>query len=513
MFLYRGSLRLHMASAMETASATSNPMSDGDGLLKEKRVTGESHHSEDVSVVIVKRSRQSKEFRKGNPLVFEGAIKRLIPKSDAEPIRMGEWVRVEVEVQKKNSSSKSRGAPPPRQVLGWGVYNPHSLFRVRIFCHSQVDTELARSVSSLSSAAASIALVLKTKLEAAFTLRKCALGLPSADTNTYRLVNGEGDGLSGMAIDVLKNVVVVMSSAAWCEIYREQVLSVLREVLTENMSTVDPDGFQIVWKTTRSRLQQDGYEEDLIEESTSTAAHTDSNRDVIACESGILYHTKPFQDGQKTGVYCDQRENRLNLAQFTRNKRVLDLCCYHGGFSLNAMINGNSASCVGVDSSVAAIETCISNAELNGLTVMTDNGMGDDIRFIQDDITNFMRRCPDRFDVIVLDPPKLAPTVAGLERATRKYHAFNRDAIKLISDDGGILMTCTCSAAMTQKNGGQYFLKTVHEAAISAGRQVKLLKVNGAAPCHTQSPISFPAGAYLTAALFHVAPKKRPARP
>jgi len=119
-----------------------------------------------------------------------------------------------------------------------------------------------------------------------------------------------------------------------------------------------------------------------------------------------------------------------------------------------------------------------------------------------------MRNCEEKFDVVVLDPPKLAPSVKALQRASRKYHSLNRDAMKLIGNEGGLLMTCTCSAAMTQKDGGKYFLEMVQQASLSAQREVTLLRVSGAAPCHTQSPFSFPAGNYLTAALFMVHPIK-----
>jgi 23S rRNA G2069 N7-methylase RlmK/C1962 C5-methylase RlmI len=179
------------------------------------------------------------------------------------------------------------------------------------------------------------------------------------------------------------------------------------------------------------------------------------------------------------------------------------VCCYNRGFSLTAKVLGGAIHCTGVDSAQDAIDICHENSKLNGLT-------GADVDFVRD-IDNFMKVASDEgksWDVIILDPPKLAPSVSGLERASRKYHSLNRDAIKLMDpENGGLLLTCTCSAAMTQKDGGQYFLETVQQAAISAGRQVTLLRTSGAASCHTQSPASYPAGAYLTAALFYVAPK------
>jgi 23S rRNA G2069 N7-methylase RlmK/C1962 C5-methylase RlmI len=253
-----------------------------------------------------------------------------------------------------------------------------------------------------------------------------------------------------------------------------------------------------VWKTTPSRLKQDGWD---VKEN-APAVEEVSNEVVVTRESGISYNTFPFQDGQKTGVYCDQRENKSLLTPLCENKRVLDLCCYHGGFALNAKLLGGAAHCTGVDSSQDAIDISEKNVALNGIE--------EGVEFVKEDIANFMKRASEEeteWDVIVLDPPKLAPSVSGLDRASRKYHSLNRDALKLInSKEGGLLLTCTCSAAMTQKDGGQYFLQTVQQAAISAGRQVTLLRTTGAAPCHTQSPASYPAGAYLTAALFHVAP-------
>uniref|UniRef100_A0A7S4K494 S-adenosylmethionine-dependent methyltransferase domain-containing protein n=1 Tax=Odontella aurita TaxID=265563 RepID=A0A7S4K494_9STRA len=113
----------------------------------------------------------------------------------------------------------------------------------------------------------------------------------------------------------------------------------------------------------------------------------------------------------------------------------------------------------------------------------------------------------DEWDVVVLDPPKLAPSASSLDRASRKYRSLNRDAARLLhSTNGGILITCTCSGAMTQRDGGDYFLRTVREGATSAGRAVRLLRVAGAASCHALDVAAFPAGDYLTAATFHVGP-------
>jgi 23S rRNA (cytosine1962-C5)-methyltransferase len=153
-----------------------------------------------------------------------------------------------------------------------------------------------------------------------------------------------------------------------------------------------------------------------------------------------------------------------------------------------------------VDSSADAIAACRRNLELNNVAA----------ELVQSDVTVFLQATfaqQREYDVVVLDPPKLAPSSASLDKARRKYHGLNRDAIKVVSQqDGGLLVSCSCSAAMTQKDGGQYFLSMVHGAALAAGRQVTLLSVSGAASCHAQSPIAWPAGAYLTAAVFFVHP-------
>jgi 23S rRNA G2069 N7-methylase RlmK/C1962 C5-methylase RlmI len=356
-------------------------------------------------------------------------------------------------------------------------------------------------------------------------LRHEALGLSCASnmTDTYRLIHGEGDGLSGLAVDVIgRHTLVVMSGAAWCERYKHLIESVLLNII---------DGCEIIWKTAPSRLAQDGIVSSTVTTtkhrlSTATAAEAETLLDdddepdvdvdqedgiinksmaskmIVSLENGIAYETYPSATGQKTGVYSDQRENRLAVANYCQNKRVLDLCCFTGGFSLNAAINGGAKHCTGVDSSLIAIETCRANAVRNNVS-------NDEVKFVPSDITSFLQSCKEKYDVVVLDPPKLAPSVKLLDKARRKYHALNRDAVSVVDEQmGGLLLTCTCSAAMTQAEGGQYFLKMVQAAAQAAGRQVTLLTVSGAAPCHTQSPISYPASAYLTAALFCVHPKE-----
>jgi 23S rRNA G2069 N7-methylase RlmK/C1962 C5-methylase RlmI len=394
-------------------------------------------------------------------------------------------VHVKTDKEKKKEgrdyAHKSASVDDNTQLIGWGVYNPHSMYRVRILCHATTHPMLIKSLENCEEETEALCCILETNLKSALATRR-ALNLPSTDTDTYRLINGEGDGLSGLAVDILGgSVAVVMSSATWCQVHR----ATIEDILQRHLNNLDT-----VWKTTPARLQQDGME--LHEED----GHENEDFMVVATESNIQYATFPYMRGQKTGFYCDQRENRFQFAKYCKDKRVLDLCCYHGGFSLNAAIHGHAKHCTGVDSSQDAIDISKANAERNKCT---------DVEFVREDISHFMKQAFEReqeYDVICLDPPKLAPSVSGLDRASRKYHGLNRDAMKLISKEGGLLLTCTCSAAMTQNEG--LFLQTVQQAAIGAGRRITLLRVDGAASCHVQNPAS--RGNYLTAALFHVSP-------
>jgi 23S rRNA G2069 N7-methylase RlmK/C1962 C5-methylase RlmI len=485
--------------------------------------------SSTLHTVMVKRNRQSANFREGAPLIFGNSIAATFSENGNDSsIPLGSLVAVYVSRDaqkdkgkkfKKPKSENAEAAPYSHtnfdssdakehhstinnsQLIGYGVYNPHSMYRVRILCHATQNPHLTKESKRKQKQRVEnhdveiLKSILERKLSDAMYVR-LAMNLPSETTDTYRLVNGEGDGMSGLAVDIIGGCsAIVMSSAAWCEIHKQTVIEVLASLLSDHPS-YDGNNIDIIWRNTPSRLKQDGYElsaeADNVEDNEST---------VIATESNVKYLTFPYSNGQKTGFYCDQRENRLMVAEYCKDKRVLDLCCYNGGFALNAMVRGAS-NCIGVDSSQDAVDAATANAKENGFDPTK-------ISFVRDDIAAYMKNAMEdgsQFDVIVLDPPKLAPNLSTLDKASRKYHALNRDAMNLISPEGGLLLTCTCSAAMTQKDGGQYFLNMVNGAALSAKRRVTLLRVNGAAPCHTQSPASFPAGAYLTAALFHVGP-------
>jgi 23S rRNA (cytosine1962-C5)-methyltransferase len=438
----------------------------------------------EITTITLHRTIQSKSFRNGNQLVFTKAIQGASPRS-IQTVKVGDLVRVAVQDEKQGKDL----------LIGWGVYNEKSLYKIRILCHRFLQPTLFATLADAElTNDERLVLILTHQIQRAYDLRRHILNLPNASTDTYRLIHGEGDQLSGLAVDIVGgNHAVVMSGAAWCEVHRECIYQVLENVL--------PDGTTIHWQRAADRLKQDSYSAaaPVVEGVENTTAYNDELV-VVARENTIEYESYPASSSnQKTGVYCDQRENRLLIARHCRGKRVLDLCCFHGGFSLHAAKLGEAMSCLGVDSSAAAIATAQANA--------IRNGVAHSVQFVQSDVTPFLQSTDQQFDVVILDPPKLAPSAKVLEKASRKYHALNRDAVRAVDDaKGGLLLTCTCSSAMTQEEGGQYFLRMVQAAALAAGKQITLLSVQGAAPCHTIAPISFPAGAYLTAALFYVHP-------
>ncbi|KAL3787070.1 hypothetical protein HJC23_011754 [Cyclotella cryptica] len=537
-----------------TSSADINLESTATKLSKEGNQNPATTKNNALHTVMVHRNKQSLAFREGTPLVFTNSIAATYTENfgstsvegSDDDIPFGALVSVVVSrdasggdsnaPKNKNRSKRTNASHAAKgnsthqhftfngesgakyrdeinksQLIGYGVYNPHSMYRVRMLLHETLHPGLTKDIlsvrkriqrgdgdgSAFDADSSALLSILERKINDAMYLR-LAMNLPSPGiTDTYRLINGEGDGLSGLAVDIIGGTTaIVMSSAAWCEIHKDQIIFALEKSLRGHPSYRGVS-LEIVWRNTPSRLVQDGYE---VED---TGLKNNDEVSVVATESSVKYVTYPFSDGQKTGFYCDQRENRMMIANYCENKRVLDLCCYSGGFSLNAMMSGKAASALGVDSSQDAVDAAMANAQLNGLDRKN-------IAFVRDDIASFMKNAIERndeYDVVILDPPKLAPSISSLTKASRKYHSLNRDAMNLINkSSGGLLLTCTCSAAMTQQNGGQYFLSMVNTAALSAKRQATLLQVNGAAPCHTQSPASFPAGNYLTCSLFFVGP-------
>ncbi|XVE74256.1 hypothetical protein DITRI_Ditri12bG0002200 [Diplodiscus trichospermus] len=363
-----------------------------------------------VAKVVLKKGK-TQLFKDGSPMVYSGAVDRIIGRP---PPKTGDIVLV---------------ADGTEKPIGWGLYNSVSMFCVRLM---QLEEEMTRDPSC----ALDMEKLLEARINAAMELRR-GLGLPSATTNAYRLVNSEGDRLSGLIVDVFGDLAVVASSAAWVEKYKSQVKACISSIDEIN---------HIHWRPSVEILKEEGMDaSDLKELHPSTCPQRTK-----VIENGIYYAIS--LEGQKTGFYADQRENRMFLSTISLGKKVLDICCYSGSFSLNAA-KGGAMSITGVDSSLPALELARQNIALNNL----DPGK---ISFVREDANEFMKGALSRkesWDIVILDPPKLAPSRRFLQSASGMYRNLNSLAMQ-ITRRGGLLMTCSCSGAMTQSG---MFLRTL----------------------------------------------------
>ncbi len=342
------------------------------------------------------------------------------------------------------------------QMLGTGVYNVHSLYRVRMLAYVFEDIDL----SSLDS-------ILRHRLRQAINVRK-ALLLPNDETNAYRLFNSEGDGLSGLTIDCFDQTIVVSSSAYWVELHREVISQHICELLSIE---------EVIWIASPKPLLQDGWQNEKVQ-----------NKQVMreVKEAGILFQVD-FSHTQKTGLFLDQRENHQRIAKIAHGKKVLDLYTYTGGFALHAAKAG-AKKVTAVDSSGDAIHLAKKNASLNQL---------DSIEFIEADARDYLASAGE-YDLIILDPPKLAPSKKHLQQAKNYYRFLHRELFKSIKQ-GALLFTCNCSSALSIPE----FADLVSMQASAQNKIARILGIYGPASCHPTLS-AFPEGQYLTGILMAI---------
>ncbi|KAL2483812.1 S-adenosyl-L-methionine-dependent methyltransferase superfamily protein [Forsythia ovata] len=429
---------LSLASAPATATTTLQEIA--------------SIHPKGIAKVVLKKGK-TQLFRDGSPMVYSGAVDRIVGRP---PPKTGDIVLV---------------ADGTEKPIGWGLYNSVSMFCVRLM-------QLADEVARDPSCALNVDKLIETRINAAFSLRE-RLDLPSANTNAYRLVNSEGDRLSGLIVDIFGDEAVVASSAAWVEKYKQLIKDCVGRINNIN---------NVTWRPSTEILKEEG----LDFSDSAFVESSDSPRMVKVLENGISYLIS--LEGQKTGFYADQRQNRKLISSISEGQKILDIFCYTGGFALNAACGG-ALSVTGVDSSLPALEIANENIVLNGL----DSGR---ISFLRQDATDFMKNAISKgesWDIVILDPPKLAPRRKVLQSASGMYRNLNSLAMQ-ITREGGLLMTCSCSGAMTQSGT---FLRVLQGAAQMAGKKITVIRQAGAACDHPIDP-SYPEGAYLSNILLRV---------
>jgi 23S rRNA (cytosine1962-C5)-methyltransferase len=339
-----------------------------------------------------------------------------------------------------------------RKPLGTALWSPQSEISLRLLDtnpHATIDRDWWRS-----------------RLSQAIR-RRDSLG---ADVNAFRLVHAEGDGLPSLVCDRYDRWLVVQLLSAGLERYRHDVVDALVELTNAEgvLARNDPP--------VRSR-------EGLTRETALLAG--DVPREIEVNEHGIRYLAAPWT-GQKTGAFLDQREARVRAATYARG-RALDCFSYHGSFALHLARNADRVTAI--DSSRAALERAVENAERNRLT---------NIECVEANAFDYLReqeRQGEAFETIVLDPPAFAKTKHSLPSALRGYHEINLRAMRLLTP-GGTLYTASCSYHLTKP----LFLEMIERAAADSGRRLALREFLGQAADHPDI-LTIPETGYIKGAM------------
>lgn len=313
------------------------------------------------------------------------------------------------------------------------------------------------------------------RLESAYALRG-KLGLIRPDNNCYRLVHGEGDFLPGLVIDIYGDTAVMQAHSPGMHFARGEVADAL---------TMIPEArIRNVYYKSDSTLP---FKAGLEPENQYIIGQYDGN---IAMENGLLFNID-WLKGQKTGFFVDQRENRALLERFAHGRRVLNMFCYTGGFSVYAM-RGGALSVESVDSSAKAVALTDANMELNFPGDNRHTSHTEDAFKFLADMEN------DRYDLIVLDPPAFAKHRGAIKNGLIGYRRLNTRAFEKIKP-GGILFTFSCSQAISR----EMFRLAVFSASVKAGRKVRILH-QLSQPADHPIDIAHPEGEYLKGLVLEV---------
>lgn len=346
-------------------------------------------------------------------------------------------------------------------ALGWAAYSPASSIRARMW---NLDLEELVDDGYFSQ-----------RIELAIT-RRSAL-VPAEETNALRLVHGESDGLPGLVVDRYADVLVVQILTAGMEFWRETIVEAL----------VQLTGIQAVVERSDVDVRNlEGLK------ARSGVLHGKVPGPIEIFENGLRFIVDVV-NGQKTGFYIDQRRNRHRVGQLAAGREVLNCFCYTGGFSVYALAHG-AKNVTSVDSSVEALEMGRRHVEINGLPL-------EKAAWIEGDVFKVLRTLRDQgssFDMVILDPPKFAPTAAQAERAARGYKDINLLGLKLLKP-GGILATFSCSGGIS----AELFQKIVAGAALDAGMDARIVQTLTQGPDHPVA-LAFPEGAYLKGLILQI---------
>jgi 23S rRNA (cytosine1962-C5)-methyltransferase len=331
------------------------------------------------------------------------------------------------------------------QFIARGLFNHRSAIRVRLYRWEDqpIDEKF-----------------LAGKIASACSMRFDILGLGGPKT-ACRLIFSEADGLSGLTVDRFDRWLVVQFTSLALYEKREIIIPFLAEVTASE---------GILLRGEKGIPSQEGLK---VDEGLVFGTLPDGPVEIQ--ENGLTYSVD-LATGQKTGFFLDQRDNRRAVASYAKGKRVLDLFCYSGGFSLNATCLGEAASTLGIDTSERAIELAKANAIANHAKTA---------RFEQADVFETLERLrshDQKFGLVICDPPKFARHPKALEDAVKGYLRLNRAAIDVL-EPGGILVTCSCSGLVDRT----MFLDILGQVAELSGRPIQILEQRGQAADHPVS--------------------------
>ena len=383
-------------------------------------------------MIVLKKGRE-KSLKRRHPWIFSGAVEKASGKA-------GDTVEV------SDSSGKA---------LALAAYSPKSQIRARVWTFDtkqSIEAEFFRS-----------------RIQKALALREA---LPAAKhSNALRLVNAESDGLPGLVVDRYADVLVAQFLAAGVERWRDTILDLLTEI----------SGCAAIFERSDAEVRK-------LEGLTARVGFARGDRNASRCpiiEHGLNFRVDVAQ-GQKTGFFLDQRENRQRVRALAAGRAVLDGFSYTGGFSIAALAGGASRV-VAIESSKDAVAIASENLAANPLDASK-------VEFVQADVFKQLRTLRDqnaKFDLVVLDPPKFAPTATQAHNAARAYKDINLWALKLLAP-GGLLATFSCSGGVS----AELFQSIVAGAAVDAGVEAKIIERFAAAADHPVA-LEFPEGDYL----------------
>ena len=372
--------------------------------------------------------------RRFHPWVFSGAIE-----SGPEGLQAGDTVTV----------TDNKG-----NILGTGFCESDSI-AVKILCFEN------RKIDEW---------FFLEKLQHALEVRRTMGLVGNPLTNCYRLVHSEGDGLPGLIVDIYGHTAVVQAQTEGMALHLKEIVRALKLLPDLELKAIYNKSVEAMRRMGKDDAVDDGYllgerlEEDLV-------------------ENGCRYHID-WENGQKTGFFLDQRDNRALVGQLSNGKRVLNAFGYTGGFSV-AALKGGAKRVVTVDASQKALDTAAANLQLNGFSVEDNPCVATDMKEYVKEVSE------NEFDLIILDPPAFAKRHQDRHRGLQGYRFINAEAIRRIAK-GGLLFTFSCSQAIDKG----MFQSIVTAAAIEAGRNVRIL-YQLSQPSDHPINIFHPEGAYL----------------